>query len=644
MIDWTKYPLLSRIDSPADLKLFEVSELELLAGEMREFMIEVVSRTGGHLGSNLGSVEFIIALHYVYDVPKDQIIFDVGAQAYPHKIITGRRKLFETNRQFGGISGFPSREESECDAFSVGHSSTSISAALGMAAARDRNGDKYKILTVIGDGGMTGGLAYEGLNNAGALNADLTVILNDNRMAISPSVGALSQYLKSVRSDTRFEKVKDSMWSLAGRLPKSSKLRKALRGVNAGMQAMLVPGLWFTHLGFRYIGPLDGHDLPELLTLFKWLKNISGPVLVHLRTEKGRGYPPAEVASTHLHGVSKFNPQTGPVVSKNNKRTFSKHFSDELLKLAKRDDKIVVITPAMIEGSELMRFQETLPDRCFDVGIAEQHAVTFAAGLATKGMIPVAVIYSTFLQRAYDQIVHDVALQDLHVVFGIDRAGLVGEDGPTHHGSFDISYLRHIPNMTLLVPRDEHQLRQMLKTALYEIDGPVGIRFPRGAPPKYNGASRTSTNVQEAELLRKGRDGLIISAGILLADCLKVADELEMEKGLNLAVLDLRCVKPLDSESLRKMAITFKRWLSVEESALIGGLGSALLEFTGDNGLDVNIKRIGLPDSFITHGDRLNLLKEAALDHSSIKRVAMDFFRVKARIIHRKATRAEEKA
>ncbi|MCF7811468.1 1-deoxy-D-xylulose-5-phosphate synthase [bacterium] len=626
MTDWSKYPLLATINSPADLKKLQIDKLENLASEMREFMIEIVSETGGHLGSNLGSVEIITAMHYVYQSPKDKMVFDVGAQAYPHKIITGRRELFHTNRQYGGISGFPSREESEYDDFTVGHSSTSISAALGMATARDRAGKDHKVIALIGDGGMTGGMAFEGLNNAGASKTDLTVILNDNHMAISPTSGALSQYMSAIRTDTRFEKLKDGMWNLTARLPKSSKFQKALRGLDAGLRAMLVPGLWFSRLGFRYVGPADGHDLPELIKLFEWLKDISGPVLVHLRTEKGKGYAPAENADNHLHGVSRFNPQTGPVKKKNGKWTFSGYFSDELLKIAKEDEKIIAITPAMSEGSELLKFQECLPDRCIDVGIAEQHAVTFAAGLASQGMIPVTFIYSSFLQRAYDQIIHDVALPNLHVVFAIDRAGLVGDDGPTHHGAFDISYLRHIPNMTVLAPRDQNQLRLMIRAAINDIRGPVAIRFPRGAPVKVIKSIDKPSNVFKPEMIRDGKDGIIIGSGILLTGCLNSAKALANDSNLDLAVLDIRSIKPLDSEYLRELAVRFPRWLTVEENALMGGIGSALLEFICDENLDVTIKRLGLPDRFVTHGDRLSLLKEIGLDDDSIKETAFNYF------------------
>jgi len=619
--------LLASIDSPADLKRLSLPQLNQLAAELREFIIRVVSQTGGHLGSNLGAIELTLVLHYVYNTPTDLIIWDVGAQAYAHKIITGRRERFHTNRQYGGLSGFPRPSESEYDTFGVGHSSTSISAALGMAQARDLAGLKHKVIAVIGDGGMTGGMAFEGLNNAGIAATDLTVVLNDNRMAISPNVGALSSYLASLRADTRFERFKDSMWQLTGQLPRGSKLRKALHGVDAGIRAMLVPGLWFERLGFRYIGPIDGHNISELVKMFRWLKDISGPVLVHILTEKGRGYKPAENDGLKLHGVSKFDPDCGPIQDGNGENTFAAHFSEELLELARQDDKIIAITPAMIEGSALNEFQKTFPQRCFDVGIAEQHAVTFAAGLAIRGMKPVAAIYSTFLQRAYDQVVHDVALMNLPVVFGIDRAGLVGEDGPTHHGAFDISYLRSIPGMTLLAPRDGRQTRMMLRAALKMAGGPVAIRFPRGNPPAFRPTLEVITDVRQPELLRDGADGLIVGCGVLLCDLWDIADELAVENGINLALLDLRCVKPLDVEYLEAIARRFPRWLSVEENALMGGMGSALLEFIADRGLKIDLKRLGLPDEFVTHGDRTSLLKEVGLDRCALKKVCLDFFK-----------------
>ncbi len=629
------YPLLSTIDSPDDLKKLREPELVKLAGEMRSFIIDKVSRTGGHLGSNLGSVELTIALHYAYEAPRDLIVWDVGAQAYSHKILSGRRDRFHTNRQYGGIAPFPTREESPYDTFGVGHSSTSISAALGMATARDLSGDDFKVVAVIGDGGMTGGMAFEGLNNAGAAGVDLTVVLNDNSMAISPNIGALSQSLSSIRADPRFERLKDSMWQLSGRLPKSSKLRKALRGVDAGIRAMLIPGLWFERLGFRYVGPIDGHNLPELVRLFKWLRGISGPVLIHVLTRKGKGYRFAEEDSFRLHGVSKFDPQTGPRRDKGRVRkdelTFSAHFSDELFKIAAKNPKLVVVTPAMIEGSALVRFQEAYPDRCFDVGIAEQHAVTFAAGLVSQGLRPVVAIYSTFLQRAFDQVIHDVALQKLPVVFGVDRAGLVGEDGPTHHGAFDISYLRHIPGINIFVARNGQQLRAMLRAGLKIDDGPVAIRFARGIPPKFETAGKSSTDVWRPELLREGTDGLIIGVGPLLSECLAAAEDLAKDNQLELAVLDLRCIKPLDTEFLTVLAARYPRWMSVEENALSGGVGSALLEFLADRGLSVELRRLGLPDRFITHGDRASLLREVGLERNSIGKTAHSLFKDRAR-------------
>jgi len=623
--DPANYTILPRIDSPEDLKQLDLSELKILAEELRRFIVETVSRTGGHLGSNLGSVELTLALHFVYDAPRDQIVWDVGAQAYSHKIITGRRELFHTNRQYGGIAGFPRRIESCYDSFGVGHSSTSISAALGMAIARDLNGKKFKTVAVIGDGGMTGGMAFEGLNNAGAVKTDIQVVFNDNRMAISPNVGALHNLFNLIRSDMRFEKVKDNMWELIGRLPQGKRLRRAFRGMGDGVKTVFQAGQWFERLGFRYIGPIDGHDMQELIEVFHWLRELKGPIVVHVLTEKGKGYPMAESDPTHLHGVSKFNPAVGPCQKKGELK-YCEHFSDELLKLARQDSRICAITPAMLEGSALLEFQKELPDRTFDVGIAEQHALTFAAGLATQGLRPVVAIYSTFLQRAYDQVVHDVALQELPVVMGVDRAGLVGEDGPTHHGSFDISYLRPIPNMVILAPRDGEQTRLMLRAALKQNKLPVAIRFPRGVPPIFPPPEVHNPNVLEPEFLKNGDRGVIISMGPALANCLRAAYELEDERRWNLAVLDIRCIKPLNQPFFHQLAADFKRWLVVEENALAGGAGSMLVEFLSDHDLLVKVKRLGLPDYFVSHGDRDSLWREVGLDAESIKSEAQAFF------------------
>lgn len=639
MSDNPEYPLLSRIETPADLKQLKMSELLDLSKELRTFLIDTVSKTGGHLGSNLGAVELTIAIHRTYDAPNDLIVWDVGSQAYPHKILTGRMKRFHTNRQYGGISGFPLRDESIYDTFTVGHSSTSISAALGMATALRQRGIKQKVLAVIGDGGMMGGLAFEGLNNAGATDIDLTVVLNDNRMAIRPSVGALSKYLSAVITDTRYEKLKDSMWNITAGLPKSSKIRKALHGVDTGLRSMIVPGLWFERLGFRYVGPIDGHNLNELVKVFKWLRGISGPILLHVLTEKGKGYKFAEQDSTRMHGVNKFDPATGTsrkVKTSRDDLSFSAYFSSELLKIAEKDDRIVAITPAMIEGSALVEFQETFPERCFDVGIAEQHALTFAAGMITQGLKPVVAIYSTFLQRAFDQLIHDIALPRLPVILGIDRAGIVGEDGPTHHGNFDLSYLRHVPNVTILIPRDGLKLRQMLRAALDIKDGPVAIRFPRGVPPEFDIKSAGSKDVLHPEMLRNGKDGLIIGVGILLSECLNAANEIQSENGLELAVLDLQCLKPLDTEFLTVLAARYNRWITIEENTLPGGMGSAMLEFLSDRGLDVSVRRLGLPDRFITHGDRQSLLKEVGLDIKSMKANIISHFTQDTRVKKRR--------
>nr|MBC8465410.1 1-deoxy-D-xylulose-5-phosphate synthase [bacterium] len=531
--------LLAEIQSPDDLKKLPESKLDELAQELRRFIINTVSKAGGHLGSNLGVVELTLALHYVYNTPVDQIVWDVGAQAYTHKIITGRRDVFHTNRQYNGISGFPRRDESPYDTFGVGHASTSISAALGMAFARDLQHEKYNVIAVIGDGSMTGGLAFEGLNNAGVSKTNLTVVFNDNNWAISPNVGALSKFVSNIGTDLRFQKVKDNVWEMAGKLPQKSRIRRALHGMSQGLRSMIMSGLWFERLGFRYIGPIDGHNLKEMIPMFKWAKSIDGPIVIHVKTTKGKGYSLAENDHTHLHGVNKFDPNIGPQEKekKYEDLNYCQHFSEELLNIAQIDDKICAITPAMIEGSALVKFQKLFPERCFDVGIAEGHALTFGAGLAVQGMKPVIAIYSSFLQRAFDNLIHDIALQNLNIIFGIDRAGLVGEDGPTHHGSFDLSYLRHIPGLTLLAPRDGEQLRKMLHYAYSKLKGPVAIRFPRGAAPKFGSPVLAVENVMKPEMLRDGNKGLIISIGPMLDRCLQAADILRQKKKWDVAVL-----------------------------------------------------------------------------------------------------------
>ena len=629
---------LPAIKRPADLKKLTLDELKSVAKELRRFLIDTVYITGGHLGSNLGTVELTLAIHFIYDLPSDLIVWDVGAQAYSHKILTGRFDSFHTNRQWGGLAGFPSRVESQYDTFGVGHSSTSISAALGMAEARDLLEQSFKVIAVIGDGGLTGGLAFEGLNNAGASEKDLTVIFNDNRMAISPNVGALSNLFSQFRKDLRFEKIKDNMWEFVGKLPRGSKLQKAMRGMDEGLKAMMMPGLWFERLGFRYVGPINGHDLEELTSMFKWLRTISGPVVVHVVTEKGKGYSPAESDYTKLHGVSKLSPASSKAREKKSPPTlsYSQHFSDELLQLAEKDEKIVVITPAMAEGSALGKNFERFPDRCFDVGIAEQHSLTFAAGLATQGMKPVVAIYSTFLQRAYDQLIHDICIQDLPVVLGIDRSGLVGEDGPTHHGAYDLSYMRPIPGILILIPRDGSQLRAMLRAALKVKDAPTAIRFPRGKPPVFNLENSDIDNVWQPEYLRNGTDGIIIGAGPLLFSCIEAAEYIQAESKISLAVLDLRCIKPLSSDFLLAVAGKYKKWVVVEENVLAGGMGSSLLEFISDNSLRVDVRRLGLPDRYIPVGDKNSQIDDAGLSTESITKAAADFFKRIRRLSLRK--------
>ncbi|HEX9934621.1 MAG TPA: 1-deoxy-D-xylulose-5-phosphate synthase, partial [bacterium] len=471
--------LLDRIQSPADLKKLGNVELEILARELREFLIQTVSSTGGHLAPSLGAVELTLALHIVFDSPKDKIVWDVGHQAYTHKILTGRKKRFNTLRQYKGLSGFPKISESEHDAFGVGHASTAISAALGFATARDLLKEDHKVIAVVGDGALTGGLAFEGLNNAGDSKRDLIVVLNDNRMSISPNVGALSGHLTKIITAPLYNRIKDLLWAWTGKLAKGSvQIRSLIRHIEEGLKAMMVPGLLFECLGFRYFGPLDGHNLPQLIHVFQEIKRLHGPVMIHLITKKGKGYKFAEEDAIKFHGLASFCAETGDVTGKK-RPTYTEIFGKTLVELAEKDGRIVGITAAMADGTGMIHFARRFPERFFDVGIAEGHAVTFAAALAHRGLRPVVAIYSTFLQRAFDQIIHDVALQNLPVIFAVDRAGLVGEDGPTHHGSFDLSYLRLIPNLVILSPKDENEMRNMLYTALRYGKGPVAVRYPR---------------------------------------------------------------------------------------------------------------------------------------------------------------------
>jgi len=621
---------LSKIDSPEDLKSCTPAELVELAAELRDYIITNVSITGGHLAPSLGVVELTLALHHVFDCPRDKIIWDVGHQAYAHKILTGRRDRFRQNRQHKGISGFPNRSESEYDAFGTGHASTSISAGYGMVCARDTAGEDYHVVSVIGDGSMTGGLAFEGLNNAGASRRNFIVVLNDNTMSISPNVGALSKYLAFLITDRRFTRLKKEIWDRTLALPQGNRIARSIGRLEASIKAMLVPGLFFEQLGFRYIGPLDGHNLDDLVRIFRQVRELHGPILVHVLTRKGKGYLPAEQNATKFHGIGSFIRETGAPQAAPQAPTYTSVFGKTVVKLAEKHPGLVAITAAMADGTGLSEFAHRFPDRFHDVGIAEGHAVTFAAGLAAQGLRPLVAIYSSFLQRGYDQIIHDVALQKLPVIFALDRGGLVGEDGPTHHGCFDLGYLRHIPNLVILAPRDENELQHMLYTAVQYQGGPLAVRYPRaeGAGcPLDPEASWREIEIGRAEVARVGSAGAILTLGTLFSEALQAADLVEAETGMALTVVNMRSLKPLDRDLLRDLATRFDRLMTVEEGALPGGFGSAVMEAIEEMDLPLpRFRRRGIVDQFIEQGDRAQLLRQLGLDAPGLARVAREFF------------------
>ena len=603
--------LLERIDDPAALRTLERRELFQLATELRAFLIESVSRTGGHLASNLGTVELSIALHYVFNTPFDRIVWDVGHQTYPHKILTGRRAAMEKLRQYGGISGFPRRAESEYDAFGTGHSSTSISAALGMAAAAKIENVDRRVVAVIGDGAMTAGIAFEALNNAGSMDVDLLVILNDNDMSISPNVGALNNYLARLLSSRFYSAVKRGGGKVLNVAPP---IRELAKRAEEHMKGMVIPGTLFEEFGFNYIGPIDGHDLDILLSTLGNLKNLHGPQFLHVVTQKGRGFKRAEDDPCLYHGVGKFNPEDGVVENKSapTRPTYTQIFGDWLCDMAARDERLVAITPAMREGSGLVRFSELYPDRYYDVGIAEQHALTFAAGLACEGLRPVVAIYSTFLQRAYDQLIHDIAIQNLPVLFAIDRAGLVGADGATHAGSFDLSYLRCVPNLVIMTPSDERECRDMLFSG-FEGGWLAAVRYPRGSGPgaPLDGPMQ-ALPLGRARVRREGKDVALLVFGAPLPAASAVADEIDA------TLVDMRFVKPLDGELIVDLARNHKLLVTVEENVIAGGAGSAVSELLNQVGIGVRLLQLGLPDRFIEHGAQSELLAEAGLDRAGI--------------------------
>ena len=594
--------LLESIHTPKDLQALDMNQLIELAQEIRETLIAVVSKNGGHLAPNLGVVELTLALHRTFDCPHDKIIWDVGHQTYVHKLLTGRLDRFKTIRQYDGLSGFPNRAESDYDCFQTGHSSTSISAAVGYAMARDVLGEKHNVVAVIGDGALTGGMAYEALNHAGNSKTRLIVVLNDNEMSISPNVGALSSYLSRLRTDPRYDKRKEEIGCLLKQIPViGAQVAKAVTKAKDSLKYLLVPGLFFEELGFTYLGPIDGHDQALVEQLLEQAKNKREPVLVHILTHKGKGYKPAEENPDIFHGVGPFDPGTGKLIKKSAPPTYTAVFGDTLCSLAKEDPKIAAITAAMPSGTGLNKFAAQFPDRFYDVGIAEQHAVTFAAGLAFGGLKPVVAIYSTFYQRAFDQVLHDVCLQRANVVFAIDRAGVVGDDGPTHHGVFDISIFRIIPNMVLMVPKDENELRHMLYTALRH-PGPVALRYPRSVG---QGVTMDQTlkeiPIGKAEVLREGRDVTLIGVGPMVNTCLQAAQELSY-RGVEAAVINLRYISPLDRELLSHYARLTKKIITIEDHILKGGMGSAVLELLEEEGIDgVTVECLGYHD-FVDQG------------------------------------------
>lgn len=617
MPEQTAPSLLEQIDSPEQLRLLSTAQLKILAQELRDFMLQSVGQTGGHLSSGLGTVELTIALHYVFNTPEDRLVWDVGHQSYPHKILTGRREQMAGMRKQGGLAGFPKREESPYDTFGTGHSSTSISAALGMAIAAQREKSERKVIAVIGDGALTAGMAFEALNHAGDLDANLLVILNDNDMSISPNVGGMSNYLARVLSGKLYSTVREGSKKVLNTMPSVWELA---RRAEEHVKGMVVPGTLFEELGFNYIGPIDGHDTDTLIKTLENMRSLDGPQFLHVVTRKGKGFTPAEENPCAYHGVTPFDPKTGELLSKASQGpTYTQVFSDWLCDMAVKDERLIGITPAMSEGSGLVRFSEEFPDRYFDVGIAEQHAVTLAAGMACDGQKPVVAIYSSFLQRAYDQLIHDVAIQNLPVLFAIDRAGLVGADGPTHAGSFDLSFLRCIPNMLIMAPANENECRQMLSTGFLH-DGPAAVRYPRGTGSGVKtGDDLEPLPIGKAELHiegkgRKGKRVALLAFGSMLEPARAAAEQLDA------SVVNMRFVKPLDEEMLRQLATSHDLLVTIEENAIMGGAGTAIHEYLSTEGIETPIMHLGLPDHFIDHGKHEELLASCGLDSDGIIR------------------------
>lgn len=611
--------MLDQIDQPEDLKKLNMEQLEALAGEIRRFLIEKLSLTGGHLAPNLGVVELTLALHYYYRSPQDKIIFDVGHQSYVHKILTGRKGNFDTLRKYKGLCGFAKRSESEHDVWEAGHSSTSLSAAMGFASARDQQKRSNKVVAVIGDGAMTGGMAFEAMNHIGHERKNLVVILNDNEMSIAPNVGAMHNYLSKIRSDRHYLKAKDDVEYLLKKIPAiGGKVAKTVEKLKDSLKYLLVNGVLFEELGFQYMGPVDGHNLPQLIDTLRQADNLDGPVLIHVLTLKGKGYSPAEADSHTWHGISPYKIESGQVMKTSGPPMYTEVFGDALIELADADPRIVAVTPAMPGGSGLLKFAKHFPDRMVDVGIAEQHAATFCAGLAMEGMKPVYAVYSTFMQRAYDQIVHDIARQNLNVVFAIDRAGFVGPDGETHQGIYDMAFLRSIPNLTVMMPKDEQELRCMLYTALQYDGGPVAVRYPRINGRGVELAPMTQIPLGSWEVVRGGSDAVILAVGPMV----EVAEEASLKlaaHGISLRVVNARFVKPMDGAMLLSLAAERLPVMTLEEGVRLGGFGSAVLEFYADHEIyGLPVKNLAIPDYFVEHGSIREQRAEVGLTADSV--------------------------
>lgn len=609
--------LLETIEKENDIKKIPLEQMPVLAQEIRDFLLESLSKTGGHLASNLGAVELTMALHYVFSLPKDKIIWDVGHQSYTHKILTGRKDGFKNLRQYGGLSGFPKREESPCDAYDTGHSSTSISVGVGYVCASKVSGEEYHVVSVIGDGALTGGMAYEALNNAASLNKNFVIVLNDNKMSISENVGGISSYLSNLRTAESYTDLKSEVKKTLNKVPGIGPVMvQRIHKTKDSIKQLMIPGMFFEDMGIKYLGPVNGHDCGRMIQIFQEAKKVNGPVLVHVQTEKGRGYEPARKHPARFHGTSAFNLEHGIPLKTGGKANYTDIFSTVMLKLADRIPNLVALTAAMPDGTGLKRFRNRFPQRFFDVGIAEEHAVTCAAGMALGGMIPVVAIYSSFLQRAVDQIIEDVCLQNLHVIFAIDRAGLVGSDGETHQGCFDLSYLSMIPNMTVLAPKNKWELSDMLKFAV-RYQGPIAIRYPRGEA--YDGLEeyREPMVYGKSELIFEGEETALLSVGSMVETAVEVREKLKADK-INATLVNARFIKPLDTKILDRLALKHKKIVTMEENVKNGGFGMAVSEYMQEYHPEVKVQIIALPDAFITHGNPKLLKAKAGIDADSI--------------------------